>query len=489
MNVERNGSLPNDKVPESRKPHESQLGRDSISTKEDNVHHERQQALNAAKSFKLTADGQVSFEIHGMLDGKELSVKDNRVLRVDSTAQQIQTDSITPTDDRVAVTHSHRLEKGSEHSSANMKRLIELKEQELHLKYGVTFSKPGESLGHQETLAGKAGAEIHARTPTFLELNAIEKALAVSDPAHRAADGHAVKFSFPDKQWHDGPVADADTQHHGDGGATEIRIFPEGVTAAHGNVTKLEHVVVHELSHNTIFKRDGMGDIVPEDITKKIGFVALPNENVVRGERGTLWRHFDSTDRQHWWTLVDNKGMPITKDGKPPNDLNVTSEPFSRHHLSHLSLIESKDGSYYSHELTNADPNRYWIKRDKDGHPLDKAGHVVASDALAYGISNDQMRNDAKFRPSSNYFDDAQEATVEAIQNFRIDKHSRKELQHSSPEYYVMAKFEDQREINNQYGLNKDGTPRKVRLPNGHVVQNDDKARAEIAKFEAAPGP
>ncbi len=402
-------------------------------------------------------------------------------------AVQIEKASAPASDDRTADMHKRPSEKRLDHTDEHSRKLIEQKERELHDRYGVTFSKPGDNLGRQQNLDGTYGDVIHGRSPTMLELKSIEAALAVSDPAQRTGPGHAVKFSFADKQYHNGPEADADTQHHGDNGATEIRIFPRGVIDAHGSVRSMEHMVVHELAHNTIFKKDKMGDIVPDEITNKIGFHEVPNENIVRGDHGTLWHHFPGTDRMQWWTQVDAKGTPITTDGKPPSSANVVSESFSKHHLNHMSLIEAKDGSYYSHELTNPDANRYWIKRNKDGKPLDKAGNEVASDALAYGIRNDEMRKQAKMRPSSDYFDDAQEAAVEAIQNFRIDATSRKQLQHGSPEYYQMAKAEDQREINNQYGLNRDGTPTRVRLPNGKVVHNDAKAKAEVANFEAAP--
>jgi hypothetical protein len=393
-------------------------------------------------------------------------------------------------DRRQSGGHIEHGERGLNRPDEHTRKLIDQKEHELHDKYGVTFSKPGEDLGAQTSLTGKRGQEMHARYPTMLELNAIEKALEKSDPAYKTADGHAVKFSFADKQFHDGPPADADS-HPQDSGAVEIRIFPEGVTNAHNRTRPLENEVIHELAHNTIFKKDKMGDVMPSEITSQIGFYEVPDDpsipKIVRGEHGTLWRHFPGDDDpMHWWTEVNATGKEVTTDGKPRNDHNLISESFSKHHTDHPSLIEAKDGSFYSHELSNGDPARYWIKCDKEGHPLDKAGHAVDNDSLAYAMNNSDMRATAKMHPCTNYFDNAQEATAEAIAMYRMDMQSRKELEKISPEYYKMAKAEDQKEINNQYGVNPDGSPRCIRLPWGKVVTNDANARAEVQRFESA---
>ena len=264
-------------------------------------------------------------------------------------------DSATLSDDRTNADRLDHSERGQHRPDEHTKHLIEQKERELHEKYGVAFSKPGAGLELQEMLTGKHGEEIHARYPTMLELNAIEKALEKSDSAYRTADGHAVKFSFADKQFHDGPPADADS-HFQDSGADEIRIFPQGVADAHGRTRPLESFLVHELAHNTIFKKDKMGGVMPSEITDQIGFYEVPDnpavEKIVRGELGTLWTHMPgNNDRLHWWTPVDAKGQALTTDGKPPNEHNVTTEAFGKHHINHLSLIEAKDGSYYSHQL------------------------------------------------------------------------------------------------------------------------------------------
>ncbi len=206
MNFEKKNLNHADKVSESQKPTDTDLGKETIKSKAENAYKERQEAIDAARTFKLTADGQVSFEIHGKIDGKQISAKDNRPLRTEAVAIQIEKASAPASDDRTAETHKRPSEKRLDHTDEHSRKLIEQKERELHDRYGVTFSKPGDNLGRQQNLDGTYGDVIHGRSPTMLELKSIEAALAVSDPAQtlstpriepRAAEVDRVKPSAP----------------------------------------------------------------------------------------------------------------------------------------------------------------------------------------------------------------------------------------------------------------------------------------------------
>jgi hypothetical protein len=310
-----------DKVVEGHEPRDNPLKIETINSKIDNARQEKLKLLDAVRSYKLTGEGQMSFKIQGMLDGEEIDVKDKRRPR-SSIADSVGTLIDTKYDARnrpIEKTSDHRGQEVN-HPDEDTRKQIERKEHELHDKYGVTFSKPGEDLGPQVSLTGKHGKEVHARCPTMLELNAIEKSLEKSDPAYKTPDGNAVKFCFADKQFHNGNLAQAQTATH-DSGAVEISIFPEGVADAHGRVRPLENCVIHELAHNTLFKKDKMGDVMPSGITSQIGFYEVPENperpRIGRDQHGNLWRHFlQNTDSAHWWTKVNADGTAVTTDGK-----------------------------------------------------------------------------------------------------------------------------------------------------------------------------
>ena len=74
-----------DKVTEGHQPGDKALKGETINTKEDNARQERQKMIDGMRSFKLTGEGQVPFQIQGKLGEKEVNVKDNRALRTDGS--------------------------------------------------------------------------------------------------------------------------------------------------------------------------------------------------------------------------------------------------------------------------------------------------------------------------------------------------------------------------------------------------------------------
>jgi hypothetical protein len=368
------------------------------------------------------------------------------------------------------------------------------KEHELTRKYGVHFAKPGESLGNRQMLDGTNGAAIHSREPSLAELAAIEKALQNAGPEiETGKNGGKLTFAFPDQQRHDGLPADADFQPHLKHGQT-IEIFPEGANKSVTDQSALVYELRHEFSHNTMYKIDGLGVACPDEIANKIGFTESndPVNKLQRGPDGRLWRHDPGDDAKHFWTEVDNHGVPkLNKHG------HITQKRFEEVKLQNTSLIEVNGTGgkvHYFHHTIGDTGTQYWIRCDKDGQMLDAAGNPVTGKAAAEQLSNADMKNAARVKPPTDYFDDASEAAAEAITRFRFDETKRKDLLHQSPEYYQMAKAEDQRELNKHYGTHRTwvngeatDTPNVIRLPNGEIVKNTPSAQAAVDNFEKTP--
>jgi hypothetical protein len=386
-------------------------------------------------------------------------------------------------------------------ATSELEKLVRTKEHELREKYGITFSKPGEVVDHQLSLAGVPGPAMLARWPSLTELDAVEEGLAHSEPAQHAKKG-IVKFCFVDRQQHDGPHADTTFKDHPDGTAA-IYVYPEAARDAHNNSHTMAEYIVHEMGHNTIHKYAMQEGIISPELTQSISWRELvpPYENtVIRDHAGALWYHPAGASKNHWWVQIQMGAHPpvasprhwweamnvepLDKNGNPTGtESRFVTAPYSEFALPHRSMVRAQDGSLFSHELTNPDPHRYWVRRDADGHPLDAHGAIVDA-AHAEALSNEDMMLRANMRPSSDYFDSSEEVLAEGLTAYRVGGAERRNLLRHSPRLYEAVKGLDDLELKNAYGVGPDGEPNKVRLPSGRVVKNNDDAQRQIREFE-----
>lgn len=96
-------------------------------------------------------------------------------------------------------------------------------------------------------------------------------------------------------------------------------------------------------------------------------------------------------------------------------------------------------------------------------------------------LTNEQMRERAKVRPASNYFDSADEMHAEGISRFRTD---RAGLAEDSPHLYSVMKDFDQRMLDKKYGKDSNGQSNYIRDENGKIVRNTPEARQRIERME-----
>ena len=127
-----------------------------------------------------------------------------------------------------------------------------------------------------------------------------------------------------------------------------------------------------------------------------------------------------------------------------------------------------------------------WLAIDEQGHYLDKAGHPCPDNdkTTAARLDAGQMREAALIRPATYYFSNPLEMAAEALALFREGPEQRRQLLKDSPGLYRFTKNQDQKDINEAYGLSKSGQALYLRLPSGHLAMSTKGRLDEIEKFE-----
>jgi hypothetical protein len=94
------------------------------------------------------------------------------------------------------------------------------------------------------------------------------------------------------------------------------------------------------------------------------------------------------------------------------------------------------------------------------------------------------VRQRALVRPPTDYFTAPDEMLADSLMLLRVGEDGRKELIKSGSEVYNVIKDFDQAEIDLRFGKSADGNSKKVRLPNGNLVDNNDDSRQVISSFD-----
>lgn len=124
-------------------------------------------------------------------------------------------------------------------------------------------------------------------------------------------------------------------------------------------------------------------------------------------------------------------------------------------------------------------PGRPWISVNDQGHMLDENGERVRNHSEAYAYSNREMHQAAELTPASTYFDTPREMIAEGLVEFRASQLRRGELLRCNPRLYAVIKRLDQDEIDTQFS-----NFAVIRNTDGRLVENTDKNRAEVERFE-----
>ncbi|MBA3858388.1 MAG: hypothetical protein C0507_15895 [Cyanobacteria bacterium PR.3.49] len=128
-----------------------------------------------------------------------------------------------------------------------------------------------------------------------------------------------------------------------------------------------------------------------------------------------------------------------------------------------------------------------WSRMDDKGNFLDAAGKRVESQDKAQQITNGEMNRRALVGPADQraYMKNPLEHGAELVMNLRNNQNSRAALLQYNSHAYGIAVELDQKEIDGFYGVDWFGKSRRIRMPNGEIVENNEKARMELEVWES----
>jgi hypothetical protein len=189
----------------------------------------------------------------------------------------------------------------------------------------------------------------------------------------------------------------------------------------------LEYILLHELSHHSQFK-SGLNPLTPYD-----------------------W----SLVRQLGWQTFTN---PLTGE---------TSW-----------AIETQSGLFKRSTV-----DRFWVRCNKNGQPLNQEGDRVRRQCEAWRCSYTEIRKLAVIRPCTSYIDNPLEVMAEGIAMYRAGGVRRTELLRRSPELYSIVKSFDERLIARQFGS------KLMRNLSGLIVDASTENSSAIVEFEKRSTP
>jgi hypothetical protein len=191
----------------------------------------------------------------------------------------------------------------------------------------------------------------------------------------------------------------------------------------------------------------------------------ITHELAHQGQNTTGW--LDEQKQRERAGEVGWAPRTVTRDGKEVTEFE----------------LKGKDGYQYQVDRTDQN-NPVWRRRNAAGQYIDKNGNPVDDPSKAHTLSNEQMREQASVRPSTNYFDTPVEVMAEGTMHFRSGENGRRQLSQNNPELYKVVKKYDQMEIDIIHGKNPDGTPKMIRLPDGSVGPNTPANALRVMIFE-----
>jgi len=132
-------------------------------------------------------------------------------------------------------------------------------------------------------------------------------------------------------------------------------------------------------------------------------------------------------------------------------------------------------------------PKKLWTRMNTNGEFLDAKGNIVPSEDKAEQISNAEMARRALVAPPNDvaYMNSPTEHGAELMMTLRQNETTRASLLRRNPHAYRIAVEVDQKEIDGKYGVDWSGQSRKIRSPNGEIVENNAKSRLELQTWES----
>lgn len=278
-----------------------------------------------------------------------------------------------------------------------------MKRLELEMKFAVKIGKAGERVAEKDGLNRSGKSSYVARDPSLAELSSLEFALLRSVSA-RQSRGSAIGIFFLNETCY----GDRSATWTLDTSGKPIIIIEPG----HAKLDDpLEHVLLHELAHDVMYRMGLNPDRAFEwDYAEILGWQRYFNPRT--GERG--------------W------------------------------------LIRSTEGEQVFYKLGKY--SQIWIKCDRDGQPLMRAPMKMSVAAVP---ESDQVRDVAVVKPATDYFETPFEVMAEGLMLYQAGAETRKQLLSTSPRLHeIVRKFDDR-------GLNETlGRGVMMRRDDGVIVPN-----------------
>lgn len=334
-------------------------------------------------------------------------------------------------------------------ANKRLREITQAKQEELEAKYHVAFSRQNEDVEKQITKVNvdntfeRSDAMIHARTPRLDEIYGIEAALKHSAPSYVSKDGkQPVKFYFLEDQL--------------------VKGDKSSTLANYVNKDKDSRPAVYFWPNSSSSR-----PITEEDLKKN----GLPEEYSIESLLTHELGH-SSQYRLGW----DNS----EKLEKLSNDMGWAPYEDPNTHET-VWLIKGNGDDRYK----LAADGEQWLRTNKAGDLVDKAGNPVKEEKDAEHLSPSDVRKKALIPPPSDYFDNACEMAAEGFMMFRTSAERRKHLMETSPEFYTFIKAQDQADINVAFGTKADGNPEMIRNKDGNLVENNGSNRQAVTDFES----
>jgi hypothetical protein len=334
-------------------------------------------------------------------------------------------------------------------SKRKLQELTQAKVNDLKSKFHVSFSTEGENAvrpwvaSKQDPNKSVPGPMLHARAPRLSELMGVEAALRGSQPSQfLGTKGQSgLKFYFLKtptygKDTHDAGLWASDERN-------KPSVFFEPDSWADRPITA--------------------ADAIQKGTNIKASFEALASHEIAHNAEWNmgLW------DLDKLKPIAEQIGWTISTEVPP------------------YWLLKGRSGEFYRLTDAGLSDDKDWIRCDVKGNALDQSGQIVdENNAAATHLTKEEVRERALVRPPTDYFTAPDEMLADSLMLYRVGDLGRKELIKSGSQLYSVVKNLDQSEIDSRFGTAADGSPKKVRLPNGDLIDNNVQSRQIVANFD-----
>lgn len=347
-------------------------------------------------------------------------------------------------------------EYGLREAELKLNNMVAARQKQIEQRYAVKFAAPGDIVDYQrQTDEAVARPRIvHAVQPELYQLEGLISGLEKSGPTSFAVGTQDMKLYFLSEKVVLDKPGHASYQNDRTG-VPSIYFFPSinevrkatdsdlpatDQRKSYADKTRpdtIESIMMHQMGHHQFVKMGYQNSVEGEIFQSNIGWVRNRDWNTIKTQ----------------WLIL---GKATDADGT---------------NASYFPSIDATTGA------------TTWVRMKPDGGGIDSRGRRVPI-VQAERLTSEQLRDKALLKPPTLNFNSPEDEYAESMRLHRLSEASRKELIRNSPYVYDQIKANDQKEIDDKYGKQTDGTSKYLRAANGQLVPNDDLNRLQIQSFE-----